>query len=356
MRQQVGEIGERVAALGGDHEQSAACILGDHGATRDMRRAADADADRVEEHERLRHLSPRTRVEGRGGMREVEHMRRRLTLGGVGHEHTLEPRMTTVRDGVAVTHEQAHVAPVRVELAGVEHRERMQARLPLDDAGRTAEALSAIQEAKKLVEQAPIEPAISSMHAQIAWIHYHAHQLDEAIKVYEEVLKKYPNDQRVQETSRFSLSAIYVLKQDYVKGESLLQEVLNKDPENSQANNDLGYLWADQSKNLDQAYEMIQKALSKEPDNAAYLDSLGWVLFRQGKLEEAAQKLVQACGMKRGDDPTLREHLGDCYAKMGKTEEARKAWQEGLDLMVKKKSHDEKLKKSLREKLGLPPA
>lgn len=223
----------------------------------------------------------------------------------------------------------------------------------LEFAGRTMEALAAAQESKSLVEQADIEPAISALHAQIAWIHYHSHNLDEAIRVYEETLKQYPRDQRIQENSRFSLSAIYVLKQDYVKGEALLQEVLDKDPDNSQANNDLGYLWADQNKNLEKAHEMIQKALTNEPDNAAYLDSLGWVLFRLGKLEEAASKLEQACGMKRGDDPTLRDHLGDCYAKMGKTEEARKSWQQGLDLMIKKKSKDEKLRKSLREKLGL---
>lgn len=220
--------------------------------------------------------------------------------------------------------------------------------------GRTEEALAIATAAKTLVEQLDFEAAIPSLHAQIGWVHYHAQRLDDAIKVYEEVLQKYPTDARIQESVRFSLSAIYVLKQDYPKGEALLQEVLNKDPENSQANNDLGYLWADQGKNLEQAQQMIQKALVKEPDNAAYLDSLGWVLFKLGQYEEAVKHLERAGQMKRGDDPTLRDHLGDCYAKAGRAEDAKKAWQEGLDLMTKKKSKDEKLRKSLREKLGLP--
>ena len=175
-----------------------------------------------------------------------------------------------------------------------------------------------------------------------------------AITVYEEVVRKYPKDARTQESARFSLSAIYVLKGEMEKGEAILQEVLKKDPENLQANNDLGYLWADQGKNLDQALVMINKALAKEPDNAAYLDSLGWVLFKLGQTEEAVKKLEQACGMKRGDDPTLNEHLGDCYAKLGRTEDAKKTWAKALELMTKKKSKDEKLRKSLREKLGLP--
>lgn len=224
----------------------------------------------------------------------------------------------------------------------------------LEFAGRTEEALAVAGESRTLAEQADIEAAIPALHAQIGWIHYHAQNLDEAIKVYEEVLSKYPKDKRIQENTRFSLSAIYVLKQDYPKGEALLQEVLERDPDNSQANNDLGYLWADQNKNLEQAHAMILKAMDKEPENAAYLDSLGWILFRLGKVDEAVQKLEQACSMKRGDDPTLRDHLGDCYAKAGRTDAAKKAWQEGLDLMDKKKSKDAKLRKTLREKLGLP--
>lgn len=222
-------------------------------------------------------------------------------------------------------------------------------------AGQTEEALAAATEARTVADQAGMGDAAGPfLHAQIAWIHYHAHNLDTAITVYEEVLRKYPKDARVQESARFSLSAIYVLKGEMEKGEGILQDVLKKDPDNLQANNDLGYLWADQGKNLDQALAMIQKALAKEPDNAAYLDSLGWVLFKLGQTEEAVKKLEQACDMKRGDDPTLNDHLGDCYAKLGRTEDAKKTWAKALELMTNKKSKDEKLRKSLREKLGLP--
>lgn len=175
-----------------------------------------------------------------------------------------------------------------------------------------------------------------------------------AISVYEEVLRKYPKQVKIQVSARFSLSAVYVLKGEMEKGEGILQEILKTDPENTQANNDLGYLWADQGKNLDQALVMIHKALAMEPDNAAYLDSLGWVLFKLGQTEEAVKKLEQACGTKSGDDPTLNEHLGDCYAKLGRTEDAKQTWAKALELLTKKKSKDEKLRKSLREKLGLP--
>ena len=76
------------------------------------------------------------------------------------------------------------------------------------------------------------------------------------------------------------------------------------DPNDATANNDLGYQWADQSKNLAEAERMIRKALEldhkqrtsgdalapdADQDNAAYVDSLGWVLFRRGKLGRRPQ-------------------------------------------------------------------
>jgi len=227
----------------------------------------------------------------------------------------------------------------------------------LEFAGKTEEALAAATEAKVLADKLELGDLVSFLHAQIGWIHYHSQNLDQAISVYEEVLNKYPQSEKTAKTlenARFSLSAIYVLKGDMTKGEGILEQVLTETPDNPQANNDLGYLWADQGKNLERALTMITKALATEPDNAAYIDSMGWVLFKLGRTEEAIQNLEKAVAMKRGDDPTLHEHLGDCYAKLNRTEDAKNMWTKAMELMEKKKSKDAKLKKSLREKLGLP--
>lgn len=225
-------------------------------------------------------------------------------------------------------------------------------------AGKTDDAISVATEAKTLAEQAGLgDIAAALLHAQIGWIYYHSHNLDSAIKVYEEVIQKYARNKQTERTlegARFSLSAIYVLQGEMSKGESILEEILASDPENTQANNDLGYLWADQGKNLEKAQEMIAKALAAEPENPAYLDSLGWVLFKLGRTQQAIENLERAVGLKRGDDPTLHDHLGDCYVKAGRADDAKQVWTKALELMDKKKSNDEKLRKSLKQKLGLP--
>ena len=134
------------------------------------------------------------------------------------------------------------------------------------------------------------------------------------------------------------------------EGERILEDVLKEDSENTQANNDLGYLWADQGKNLKQARAMIEKAIEAEPDNPAYLDSMGWVLFKLGQYQEAHKFLKQASEHEDGEDSTIFDHLGDSLVKLGKTQEAQDAWQKALELEQDKKHPSEKLLKSLLEK------
>ncbi|MDA7528086.1 tetratricopeptide repeat protein, partial [bacterium] len=121
-------------------------------------------------------------------------------------------------------------------------------------------------------------------------------------------------------------------------------------------NNDLGYLWADQGKNLDKAQGMIEKALEAEPENPAYLDSLGWVLFKQGKFEEAAEKLTTATETKNGDDSTIFDHLGDALQGLGKASEAKANYEKALELEKKKKVPSDKLLKAIQEKLDAEKA
>src|SRR5690606_2411627 len=138
--------------------------------------------------------------------------------------------------------------------------------------GQTAAALEAIREARKS------QPDNPGLHFQEAWVHYHSHNFEEAIAEFEKIIETYDDadDESTQQTvknSRYSLSAIYVQLGDEVKGEEILLEVYRVDPDDTQVNNDLGYLWADQGRKLQQSREMIEKALNAEPENPAYLDS-----------------------------------------------------------------------------------
>jgi tetratricopeptide (TPR) repeat protein len=117
---------------------------------------------------------------------------------------------------------------------------------------------------------------------------------DEAIKILEDMLKRYGDNDQVVTAVRQNLSVIYVSRGDFGKVEAQLELLLARNPDDPLPNNDLGYLYAEQGKNLEKAESMIRKALQEEPDSFAYLDSLGWVLFKKGKVKEALEPLKKA--------------------------------------------------------------
>ncbi len=108
---------------------------------------------------------------------------------------------------------------------------------------------------------------------------------------------------------RQTLSVVYSNAGQHTKAEEQLALVLEVDPNDATANNDLGYMMADEGKDLDHAEQLIRRAIQldreqKKPaargdqeddkPNAAYIDSLGWVLFRRGRLPEARGELEKA--------------------------------------------------------------
>jgi tetratricopeptide (TPR) repeat protein len=201
--------------------------------------------------------------------------------------------------------------------------------MALESDGKTEEALKAAQ---KAVSKAKADPR---MHARVAWVHYHAKRYAEAKKGYQALIKRFEGDDpKLQEESvrsqvrqsRLILSNIAVIENDMPAAEELLEQVLDEDPNDTQGNNDLGYLWADQNKRLQTSLHMVRKALAVEPKNAAYLDSLGWVYFRLGKYEAAIGELKKAVDADESPDGTILDHLGDAHAKMGQTDKAREAW------------------------------
>lgn len=213
--------------------------------------------------------------------------------------------------------------------------------------GETDLALKAIDEAISFL------PNNSLLRMQRGWILSHSRQWNEAISHFEGMIRDFSDDKEVVRDCQYGISNIYVQQGEMRRGEEILEKILEEIPDDARCNNDLGYLYAEQGKNLDQAEKMIRKAVAKEPDNAAYQDSLGWVLFKLGRYEEALGPLQKATSTSTssGGDSTLWDHLGDVQHQLKQTNQAVESWRKALNHAEADKHADPQLLGRLRDKL-----
>jgi tetratricopeptide (TPR) repeat protein len=190
--------------------------------------------------------------------------------------------------------------------------------------GRTEEAIKTIDQALET------RPGLGVLAMRKAWIYYHANRYDDAIREYSKVIELHEGTEDAKQ-ARMILSAIHVTTGNIRRGEELLEQVLDAYPDDVTAHNDLGYLWADQNKNLERAMEMIQYAVDAEPDNQAFRDSLAWVLFRLERYEEALLQMRKAIELDTDDvDGVLWDHMGDIYLANDQRTEAIESWKKAI--------------------------
>lgn len=130
----------------------------------------------------------------------------------------------------------------------------------------------------------------------------------------------------------------------------LFAKLVEIEPDDADAANYLGYMWADREMNLEEALELIARAVALEPDNSAFLDSLGWVHYRLGDLEQAVHWLRRAADLG-GDlgDGTIYCHLGEVLLAVGDRDEGRRYLLLGLNMGCENPDHVRSLLERLED-------
>ena len=150
-------------------------------------------------------------------------------------------------------------------------------------------------------------------------------QLDEAMSVYDRVLADTYDMELLYARAMLAerMGRLDILEAD-------LRRILEREPDNAQALNALGYTLADQTDRYEEAYQFIARALELNPNDFYILDSMGWVLYRLGRFSEAVSFLQRARSIK--DDPEVAAHLGEVLWVMGDKEAARDIWDSALKI------------------------
>ena len=198
-------------------------------------------------------------------------------------------------------------------------------------AERYDEALAAAQ---KAAAANATNPRLAS---RVAWVLYQAERYDEASQAYVKLVHDLEDNHAssavrdVLRDARLVLSNLALELDQPERAEEWLEEILDEYPDDISAKNDLGYLWVERDKQLDEALEMILAAVAADPENQAYLDSLGWAYYQLGRYDEAVTELNKAIEGEESPDGVILDHLAEALLKLDRADEARATWQRAAE-------------------------
>ena len=151
---------------------------------------------------------------------------------------------------------------------------------------------------------------------------------DSARQTLNGVLQKNPR-------STAALLLLGGLESDPLQSMARYRQVLELEPKNAIALNNLAYMMA--TSDPDGALTYAQQAVEIAPDSAMVQDTIGWIYYRKGTFDFAVRYLEAA--VRKEPNPRRQFHLGLAYLKCGKTDQ-------GHALMSQALSRDPQLAKT----------
>ena len=187
-----------------------------------------------------------------------------------------------------------------------------------------ATILSARQFEQVLLLKADDPAVTSEINLELGQSYYVQGQYAKAIRKINGVLEDDPQDV----AALFLLGSLYTDMHNHPKAMLLFRQVVQLEPDNSEALNALGYVYAEDDIHLDEAVGMIKRAIVIDPSNGAYYDTLGWAYFKKGMLEASLANLLKAVTLTKND--ILFDHIAQVYETLKQYPLALKFWRQSL--------------------------
>ncbi len=236
---------------------------------------------------------------------------------------------------IAASHE--YYAEARTQIAAVHERH-----------GRYAEALSEVERALATEPSRELELYSATLRSRTG-------DFEGAVAYLEGLLASSPDDDELL----YNLGVVYGEKNRDEEAIRYMTAALEKNPDNADALNFIGYTWAEHGENLEQAEQYITRAMELRPDNGYIVDSLGWVYYMRARplmkagdtaagrkwLTKAIEELERAHELT-GGDPVISEHIGDAYLLLDDRRRALDKFEEAAVMGPRPEEQPE-----LREKL-----
>ena len=150
---------------------------------------------------------------------------------------------------------------------------------------------------------------------------------DQALALFQQAVKDHPRDVPLY----LLLGEMLEAKHDWSGAKVAYQQLLEVQPENPIASNNLAYVMLQEGGNVDVALAMAQTARRGMPDSPNAADTLGWAYYKKGAYASAIG-LLQEAVKGRPDDASFHYHLGLAYQQAGKIPSAKEQLQKVLKI------------------------
>ena len=180
-------------------------------------------------------------------------------------------------------------------------------------------------------------PSVSAGYTSLARVKASQNDIGAAIAVLEQGEKAIPADLTIPATRAEWLSRAG--RQD--DAIALYETLLKRAPDDDRYANNLAYLLTEfkgDNASLTRALALIQRF--KESNNPGYLDSLGWTHYKLAQYGDAVSVLERAL-QQAPDAPLLQLHLGLALHKNGDTSRSRELLKKALDSNITAPGRDE---------------
>ena len=153
-------------------------------------------------------------------------------------------------------------------------------------------------------------------------------KIPEALDVMRDAVKKWPNDMNIL----FLMGNILDESGDKKAAMQLMEQIIEREPDNFQALNYVGYTLADGNRELERAVALLERAIQLAPDRPYIVDSLAWAYYRAGRKADALREIRRAVKLAASIDPAIWEHYGDIAESLSLKQEAKDAYSKALEL------------------------
>jgi tetratricopeptide (TPR) repeat protein len=123
---------------------------------------------------------------------------------------------------------------------------------------------------------------------------------------------------------KLALGELLALRPDFPAADGVFRGVLQSDPNNVFALNNLAWILASRPETAEEAIRFIDRAIALAGVSPEMLDTRARILIAAGRYDRALADLADA-----GGSPLRYFHLALAYSKMGKSDDAAKAFRDG---------------------------